>query len=400
MENVAVETDSVQGKFLPTYSAAFDKVSQLLDRAVEDEVFPGAVLLVGRAGHELYRRTVGLRTASSAKVGEVSPMRFDTVFDIASLTSTMITTTMIMKFVELEKICLEDKLPRFISEFSVHGKSQINIGQLLCHSSGLPHWHPYFEELLKEQAAGRMGVLTSRGARDYIFNSIKRCLLKYDVGSKQVYSDLGFMLLGHIIEMLTGTSLDKAVSQFVLGPLGLKTTSFIDLSMIKRRGIHPVKDLIAPTEDCSWRKRVLCGEVHDDNAWAMGGIAGHAGIFSSASDVHRFASEMIDAYHGRSNYLTRETVRRFWTGPMLGDEQVMWHFGWEAPNSENGMSESNLSARAVGACGFTGCSLWIEPETGLDIVLMSNRINPSRSNKKIRLFRPELHDAVLEAVGQ
>jgi CubicO group peptidase (beta-lactamase class C family) len=243
-----------------------------------------------------------------------------------------------------------------------------------------------------------MGILTSKGARDYVFNAINRGALKYPVGTRQVYSDVGFMLLGHVIEELTGLGLDRAAQRHIFQPFGLKSTSYVDLSMIKRRGIHPVTDLIAPTEECPWRKRTLCGEVSDDNAWAMGGIAGHSGVFSTASDLHRFATRMIDAYRGESDLLARATVSTFWGGlaePLDGS----WKFGWDSPSKENLLADTGLSAQAVGECGFTGCSLWLEPERGIDIVLMSNRVHPTRSNKKIRTFRPTLHSAVLRALG-
>jgi CubicO group peptidase (beta-lactamase class C family) len=134
------------------------------------------------------------------------------------------------------------------------------------------------------------------------------------------------ILAGALVESLTGMSFDKAAYRYVIQPLGLKSTSFIDLSMIRRRGIQPVTDMIAPTEECPWRKRVLCGEVHDDNAWAMGGVAGHAGIFSTANDLHLIARTLLAAYHGRSQFLSRETVQQFLAGP-AEPERAIWKFG-------------------------------------------------------------------------
>ncbi len=379
-------------------SGIFSEVEKIMQRGVEEGVFPGAVLIVGQAGHELYARAFGERSARY-KGSDGSVMQFDTVFDVASLTHIMVTATLVMKLVESGKLKLEDKIPRFIEGFSVYNKSDVTIAHLLSHSSGLPHWAPYFEELLRANAGSRMGIMTSRGAREYIVTQLKRSQLKSAPGSRQIYSDLGYILLGHIVELLTGMSLDRAAYHQIFHALGLRTTSFVDLSLIRRRGIHPVKDMIAPTEDCSWRKRVLCGEVHDDNAWAMGGIAGHSGLFSTASDVHRFASELIAAYRGQSSFLTSESVATLWGG-VENLDSAGWQFGWDTPSKENGMDESKLSSDAVGMCGFTGCSLWIEPASNLDIVLMSNRINPSRSNKKIRALRPELHSAVVDAIGK
>lgn len=380
--------------------AHFAEAITLLRQGAEEGVYPGAVILIGKAGEVLLTTAVGKRSLEEAAINgapDSNLMRTDTVFDIAALTNIVATTTLIMKLVEIGKLKLEDKVARYIQGFGVHGKSGVSIEHLLNHTSGLVHWVPYFEELLKANTGSRMGILTSRGAKEYIVASISRSHLKFEPGSRQVYSELGFILLGHIVETLTGLSLDKAAQRYVFQPLGLKSTSYVDLSMIKRRGIHPVTDLIAPTEECPWRKRVLCGEVHDDNAWAMGGIAGHSGLFSSARDLHLFAKAMIESYRGESTFLRRETVARFWSRPPQIDGP-RWCAGWEIPSRDNDLIDTKLAPHGVGHGGFTGCSLWIEPTVGIDIILLTNRIHPSRSNKKIFSFRTELHNAVLDAL--
>ena len=375
----------------------FNPVVTVLNDAVKDEVFPGAVLIVGRKGHEIFRIATGNRSAKVAKDETNIPMAMDTVFDIASLTGTVITTTLIMRLVEEQMLNLDDRVSRYLQGFGVFGKSEVTVANLLSHTAGLPHWVPYFEELIKENTGSRMGILTSRGAKDYVINSIKRSELKYAPGARQIYSDIGYILLGHLVEVLTGSSLEVLASKLITKPLKMKTSSFIDLGMIKRRGIHPVKQMIAPTEECSWRKRMICGEVHDDNAWAMGGIAGHSGLFSTADDIHVFATEMLRAYQGRSAFLESDTVRSFWS-PLTKVPDTHWRYGWSIPCKDNGMQDCDLSQSAVGVCGFTGCSLWIDPERELTVTLMTNRINPSRSNKKIRTVRPQIHDAVLKVV--
>ncbi|MCO6430630.1 MAG: serine hydrolase [Deltaproteobacteria bacterium] len=383
----------------PPSENRFSEVTTLLQQAVEEGVAPGIVTLVAREKSVLYLNSVGSRSKSEGAKGESpSAMSVETVFDIASLTASVVTATVMMKLIEAGKVRLEDKAVRFIQGFGVFGKSQITIEQLLHHTSGLAAWAPYYEELLRANSGERLGVMTSKGAREYILNSIIRSHLKYETGTKQVYSDLGLILLGHLIETFTGAALDKVAYKLIIQPLGLKSTSYVDLSMIKRRGIHPVTDIIAPTEDCPWRKRVLCGEVHDDNAWAMGGIAGHSGLFSTAKDLHVFASEMLSSYRGHSDFLRRDTIRRFWDVSGISGQEG-WRLGWDAPSSENGMAESGLSRRAVGMNGFTGCSLWIEPEQGIQIIVMSNRVNPTRSNKKMLTFRPRLHAAILQALS-
>lgn len=379
-------------------NAAQDKISDkdlsavtaLLEQGVEQGVYPGAVLLVGQGGDLLYEKSVGRRSLDS----DAGLMQRDTVFDIASITTVLVTTTLVARFIERQRLNLEDRVARYLQGISVNGKGTITIGQLLSHRGGFPQWHPYFEELIRANAGARVGIMTSRGAADYVYNSIVRSSLKYKIGTKQVYSDVGFMLLGHLLEVLSGLSLEKLAQQEIFSPLGLKSTAYINLGLIKRHGIQPVIDMIAPTEECSWRKRVLCGEVHDDNAWAMGGIAGHSGVFSTASDLYRFAREMLAAFYGESQYLSREVVTKLWQ-PAEGGPSTGWRYGWDSPSAENGMTEAGLSTGAVGISGFTGCSLWIEPSEGLTIILMTNRIHPSRSNKKIRGFRTELYQKVM-----
>lgn len=372
----------------------YKDVIELMERGVSDSVFPGAVCLAGSSKDIFFHRAFGSRGSVPDKEPPPEPMTVDTVFDVASLTNIVATTTGIMKLLESQMLRLEDRVARFVQGFGVHGKSSITVEHLLSHTSGLAAWAPYFEELLRQNAGSRMGILTSRGAREFICNSIHRSHLKHEPGTKQLYSDLGFILLGEIIGTLTGATLDKAVQKIVCKPLDLKSTSYIDLSMIRRRGIHPVTEMIAPTEACSWRKRTLCGEVHDDNAWAMGGVAGHSGLFITAHDLYLFAREMILAYQGQSDFVSQDTVRRFWRSELFS-ESAGWRLGWEIPSKENALIESKIGSGAVGHCGFTGCSLWIEPDQDVIIILMSNRIHPNRSNRRIRTFRPELHDLAL-----
>ena len=250
-------------------------VGKLLQQGVDVQAFPGAVFEVYQGGTCIVSECAGTRAFVVAE--EVQPLLSrDTVYDVAGITAGVITTTMIMKLAEAGKLKLEDRVSRYVQGFGVNGKSAITIQDLLAHTSGLTAWVPFFEELVRLNAGSRMGMLTSRGAKEYVYNVINRSSLKYQPRTRQLYSDIGLIVLGEVVEILTGLSLDKAAQKMILQPLGLKGTSFIDLTMVKRHGIHPVLDLIAPTEDCAWRKRVLCGEVHDDNAWAMGGVAGHS----------------------------------------------------------------------------------------------------------------------------
>jgi len=400
MENTARSFRSDAHKGATIDASVFTEVTTLLQGAVQENVFPGAVLLVAKDGQVVFHKSVGLKSAKLSKDADPKPMGQDTVFDIGAVTQAVATTTLFMRLIEIGKVKLTDRVSIYLQGFSVHNKSGITIADLLTHSAGFPSSHPFFEELLQENTGSRLGILTSKGARDYIINVINRSSLKYPPHTRQVQSEIGFILLGQIVEILTGTTLDKALHKYVIAPLGLKSTSYIDLSLIRRRGIHPVTDLIAPTEHCPWRQRVIWGEVQDDNAWAMGGIAGHNGLFSTAYDLHILTRELLFAYRGGSTFLKRESVQNLFKGPPAIDESgesPLYRYGWESPNKENGMIDSEISASAVGSNGATGCSVWLEPEKGVEIILLTNRSHTSRSNKKINTFRPSLHTKILSA---
>lgn len=371
------------------------ELAALLRQGVEEEVFPGAVLQVQHRGDVTFSEAIGHRTYPSDG-NPSSAIKLDTVFDVAGITGSVVTTSLIMKLFEGRKLRLDDRVSRYVQGFGVNGKSVITIQDLLGATSGLIAWAPFFEELVRLNSGSRMGMLTSRGAKEYVYNVINRSQLKYQPRSRQIYSDVGLIVLGQVIEILTGMSLDKAAQKLLFQPLGMKSSSYIDLSLVKRRGIQPVLDLIAPTEDCPWRKRVLCGEVHDDNAWAMGGVAGHCGVFSTAADLGVFAAELLRCYRGGGSFFRPQTVRGFLARPEANFD-LTHTLGWELPNRDNGFTEVGFGENAVGVTGFTGCALWLDPDKDLAVVLMSNRIHPNRSNRKIFGFRQELFRTVLSA---
>lgn len=374
------------------------KVRTLLEKGQKEGVFPGCSLLVGVHGDAMILESIG--SAGSMLAGDDSPsfpMNENTVFDISNLTQIVVTTTILIELIEEGRIDLNHRVSRYIPGFNILGKSPVTIGHLLSHTSGLPQTVPYYQELAQEQAGARFGILTSKGAKDYIITQIVRSSLKHEPGTRQQQSDLGFILLGSIIELLTGLPLEKAAYKYVFQPFGLKSTSFVDISMIRRRGIHPVTDLIAPTEECSWRGKLMWGEVLEENAWAMGGIAGHAGIFSSAADMHRFASLLLKNLAGKIQYLSPRVIRQFFQGGTF-QFPTNYRFGWDSPCRENAMDDVGFSEQAVGMNGFTGCSMWIDPAKALSVVLMTNRVHPTRNNRKLHAFRAELFKIILSSL--
>ncbi|MDX2168925.1 MAG: serine hydrolase domain-containing protein [Deltaproteobacteria bacterium] len=372
---------------------SFTRVEQALDDAVARGVFPGAVLLVRDGTRTFYQRAVGYRQLEPTRAA----MEEGTIFDVASLTKPLATTIAVMLLVRDGKLHLDDRVTRFLHNFGVHGKTHVTLRHLLNHSSGLPAWKPYFKDILAIEKRGeKINFLGSAAAKEYVFNQISREKPEAPAGTAAVYSDLGFMLLGALVEMASGATLDRFCQDRIIRPLGLRATSFIDLGMVRARRIQPVTELIAATERCPWRKRVLCGEVHDDNAYAMGGVAGHAGLFASARDVDTIASRLLACWNGADDFVPPAIVREFWT--RSGPAGSTWALGWDTPSPQQSSAGTRFSPHTVGHLGFTGTSLWIDLERQRHVILLSNRVHPTRDNALIKDFRPLIHDLVNEAL--
>ena len=371
----------------------FHGVAKSFDEAVADGVFPGAVVLVGKDDDVVYEQAFGSRSLLPNK----TPMRLDTIFDLASLTKPLATAVAIMLLIRERKLRLDDQLTRVIPMYGVLGKSLTTFRHLLNHSAGLPAWKAFFEDIVKNEKSGRINFIASRAAKNYVYEQIHREKPVTPPGSQSVYSDLGFIILAEAVEVLTGNTFDRFCQERIFKPLGLRSTGFVDLTQLRTRRLQPVEEVIAPTENCPWRKKILCGEVHDDNAYAMGGVAGHAGLFSSAHEVHAFLVRMSQCLHGKDSFLPQAVVQEFLTrGSSPNDSNFA--LGWDTPTAGKSAAGSFFSPRSVGHLGFTGCSIWWDLEKNCHVVLLTNRVHPSRKNDKIKDFRPHIHDQIMKVL--
>jgi CubicO group peptidase (beta-lactamase class C family) len=371
----------------------FHAVEDAFHDSIAQGVFPGAVVLVGKAEDVVYEKAFGYRSLAPEK----TVLNANTVFDLASLTKPLATTMAIMHLMREKKVRLDDQVTRFIPTYGVFGKHVTTLRHLLNHSSGLPAWKPYYEEIIKLEKAGRIHFIASRAAHHFVMEQIHREKPLDAPGKCALYSDLGFMLLGEIVETTSGATLDRFCQERVFRPLGLRSTAFVDLTQLKTRRLEPVEEVIAPTENCPWRKKILCGEVHDDNAYAMGGVAGHAGLFSSARDVHALIGFLNRCLRGQDHSLPEALIAQFFTR----DESVpnsSYALGWDTPSPKESASGNNFSPRSVGHLGFTGTSIWWDLEKNCHIILLTNRVHPSRKNEKIKEFRPYIHDLIMKAL--
>lgn len=362
-----------------------ERVDRAVRRAVDRGEIPGAVILAKMGEIPPYEGVFG----SAVLTPERCETRADTIYDLASLTKVLATTTAILLLVAEQKLFLDQAVADLLPEFATQGKEKVTVRHLLTHSSGLRPWRSYYEDLREwEHRKGERLLATPEG-RKRIIGRILQSALLHEPGEAAVYGDLGFIVLGEIVERVSGEPLDAFCSRKIFEPLGMGDTRF-----------HPVPyrgDVarLAATELCPWRERVLVGEVHDGNAWAMGGVSGHSGLFSTTADVMRFAEELLAADRGESELFPADVVREFARRQELPPESD-WALGWDTPTRGASTSGQYFSERSVGHTGFTGTSLWIDLEQGAIVVMLSNRLHVVAKRSRFAL-RPLVHDLVLEA---
>jgi serine-type D-Ala-D-Ala carboxypeptidase len=311
-------------------------------------------------------------------------MRKETIFDLASLTKPLATTLAMMRLLDEGKCDLDQRLEELLPVSLSPDKRDLTPRLLLCHSAGLLEWAPLYLDLQSREPNSRKRILRE---------TLLEMPLSYLPGEGSAYSDLGFMLLEWIIEEVSGSPFSSFLAQTFYGPLGLGRT-FLS-------GGAPLfpEEEFAPTEACPWRKMTLIGTVHDENASILGGCSGHAGLFGTAEEVYRLAMLLLDHYTGkRFDYLNPRTVKRFFERQNLAPGST-WALGWDTPSEKGSSAGKRFSARSVGHLGFTGTSLWMDLEREVIVVLLTNRIHPSRDNIKIRAFRPRMHDLIMEELG-
>ena len=362
-------------------------VKTILEKGVFEEVFPCAA-----AGISFYidKEKIKIKTycGNASLYPQKIKIKKNTYFDLASLTKPLATTMAILCLLKIKKIDMDETLPSLLEKKIKGKKKNITVRQLLGHCSGFPAYREYFK-VLKDIPVKKRGTFVEK----LLLNE----KLEYEAESKAVYSDLGFMLLGRIIEKKSGEPLEKFVKEKVLQPLNLEENIFFS-PLFDSRQININKDFAA-TESCSWRKKILYGEVHDDNCYAMGGVAGHSGLFGNIEGVTTYADFILDMWKGKAihpnidNRDLEKILKRQEKIP--GSNRTS---GFDTTAKSGSSSGKYFSEKSVGHLGFSGTSLWIDPEKEIVVVLLTNRVHPSRENKKIVQFRPFFHDMVIERI--
>ena len=350
----------------PSAQSAYDRFAPVIEylQSQVDSAFPGAVIAVGQNGHVRLLVSVGHYGFDDRRL--VTP---ETVYDLASLTKVIGLTTAAMMLVDSGKLDLDAPVQRYVPAFQGVNKERVTIRHLLTHSSGMPAWRPLYAEAKTREEAVALVDTTA---------------LLRQPGDTFIYSDLGAIVLTQAVEAITGQRLNDFLDARLFGPLGMTSTRFLPPESWRNR--------IAPTEnDTVFRHRLLHGEVHDENSGRLGGVSGHAGLFSTAPDLARFATWLlrlrtIDSLH------VRDFTHKQGIPP--GSSRAL---GWDTP-SENSSAGTKMGPNAFGHTGFTGTSIWFDPDRNLFIILLTNRVNPTRANTKILQVRRRVADLVNDAL--
>ena len=363
-----------------------DPITQALLSGVTEKVFPGAVLLVRKKGEVLYHQAVG-----RLGVDPASPeTHTETIYDLASLTKPLATVTAIACLVQDRKLDVHQTAGEWLRALTDTPIGQVTLQQLLGHRAGLPAWRPYFETVVPSRKSPENG--RDQEARKHQFlKLIGEETLVHSSQGHSVYSDLGFMLLGWIIEECTGQTLSDFCRERIYEPLEINPLFWFNHKGQVTGGNHPGGP-VAPTEEDPWRGRLIHQEVHDENAYALGGIAGHAGLFGTGWAVSALGEMWLGSIVGRSTCVKSSLAQEFVTCPKP-DTQNSWALGWDTPSMPSS-SGSKCSPSAFGHLGYTGTSIWMDPVQDVQVVLLSNRVNPTRENVTIKSFRPMVHDVI------
>jgi CubicO group peptidase (beta-lactamase class C family) len=366
---------------------AHPEITALMDGAVAEGVFPGGALLVRARGLTVHASFHGRRSIDPPG----GPVDAGTCFDLASLTKVLYATPLVLLAIQQGRLELDRPVHHLLEEYRGHGRDAVTLRMLLDHSSGLPAWRPYYKDV--DSREGGRWLATARG-QDAVRRMVADETPEAVPGTRALYSDLNFIVLDWILERVTGRPGDALFSEWLAAPLGLERLFFVDLKSPAAVDRARQGRAFAATERCPWRGRTLAGEVHDDNAYAVGGVSGQAGLFGTVWDVAALAEAWLGSFLARQGLFEAGLVQQFWRRSELpGSTRAL---GFDTPSPGASQAGSRFGPRTVGHLGFTGTSLWIDPDSEVITVLLTNRVHPTRANDAIKRFRPALHERVAE----
>lgn len=360
-----------------------EKLNYFLINSVKNKVFPGGVVSIsffsGKIRENIFFPFGNINYSNKEKTD------LSVFYDLASLTKPLATTLSILALLNNNTFTLDSKIEELLETDVPRDKKDITLASLLNHSSGLAAYKPFYKEFREEYSYKKRC--------SEVVEKIINEPLEYELGSKQVYSDLGFILLGIIVEKKVHMSLAEFAEKNIYEPLGIAKNIFFNWKRYSSK-----KKVYAPTEDCKWRKKIICGQVHDDNAFGLGGVCGHAGLFADIFGVSDLVNVLIDIIKGRkkTGCIKREELQNCVTRQ---SDKGSWGLGFDTPSLESS-SGRFFSKNSFGHLGFTGTSFWADLEKDISIVLLTNRVHPDRENIKIKKFRPVFHDLIMSLLQE
>ncbi|MCG8557451.1 MAG: beta-lactamase family protein [Proteobacteria bacterium] len=359
------------------------EVARLMEAGVSGQVFPGGVACIS------WREEVGGPAYADVAAGRLQqgdrPVQVSTTYDLASVTKPFVAVSA-LRMVAQGRLSLAVRTDSVVPDTRGGIGGAASLEALLTHRSGLAGWGGLYLDVPHDPG--------TPAARRWILSEASR--RSAGEGEKPpVYSDLGYIIAGEVVARSAGERLERVVSKEVLEPLGLEQDVFYPPALAPDRRVQLLREA-PPTEWCDWRQRIIRGEAHDENCAAFGGVAGNAGLFGTARGVAIFGRAVLDAHRGVSGFLPQQLLRQA-LAPRPGSTLRL---GWDGKAAEGSASGRRMSDQSFGHLGFTGTSLWCDPDKDLVVVLLTNRVHPSRANERIKGFRPGFHDGVVAALGR
>ena len=372
-------------------SKNFTKTETMIREAIAQGIFPSASILIAHRGEVVLESLYG-------------DCNEETIFDVASITKPMITTTLTINAISNGLLKLEDRVGDYLDNCGAIAGVQIH--HLLNHSSGVKRRERYYDEIPLKSVA-------SKEAKDHIILSAANEQLLYKPGEACEYSDIDFILMGAIVEKVFAEPLNMLADEKIIERLGLKNSffravektpwsdnSFTPAYQNYERSFEGIQ--FAPTEEGGWRHERIEGYVHDRNSYAMGGVAGHAGLFSNARDIYEFIIQLVDSKNGKADFLPKETLDLFiddYVSTLAYSHKGSFLLGWDRPDRTYSQAGTKFSRKTIGHLAYTGCSIWVDLERQMTVIFLTNRSYPTSKNKRIKEFRPVLHDQIWTDLG-
>jgi len=354
----------------PKYN--FSTIDKIMEAGISDSAFPGGVVLVGYKGKIVYQKAFGFYTYDKSS----TPMSLDVMFDMASVSKVIGTTSAAMLLYDQGKLNLDEKVTTYFADFAVNGKDKAEVRNLLLHNSGLPPYGLFYKKLKTPEQ---------------VWDSIRHMKPDYETGSKYVYSCLGMITLQKIMEKIAGQRMDLFLNKNLFAPLGMKNTMYAPPDSLKEK--------CAPTEiDNYFRMTTVQGKVHDETAYLLGGVSGNAGLFSTAPDIAIFCQMILNkGFYNGKQYIKSSTIDE-WTKKQT--MQSSRGLGWDTNDEGETAAWKKFSFTSIGHTGFTGTSLFIDKERDLFAIILTNRVYPTRENNKLTKIRHLVHDSIIDVVDK